>query len=601
MTVLGFIFIGLVQSSSLQPGNPNRLTNAVDSDGRICGIHPDVSNRPKAYYMSTGAAVCVSSCPNAVSYTNFICMDNYQKDADSSPFTAWDYVKQGRCMYHTKTNTIANRCICASNQGSVNSTVGTFASRYGISASNVPSTCSLVSGSDSSTAAAWLTNFIGDLWTLRGFVFGFGLGISVIVSFLYLYFLRIPGLLTFIIWTIIIAIEVVFVIIAVLLYQLAGSWKAAGVKSNTEVQFMFVCSYIMIAVCVLYFCLILVLAKRIALAIGIVKEAGRALGSMPLIILVPVFEVFAVVVFLIPWTIYVVYLLSSGEVTTSYTLTYSYKTFTYSTNTKYAFLYFLFCWFWTSQFVIAVGQLTIALSVVAWYFTRDKGGIGSGTVLWSFRTNFFHHLGTAAHGSLVIAIIQTIRAVIMYLQNKAKKSGNKIAQAVLCCIQCCMWCIESCMKFINKNAYIQTAIYGYSFCKAARTAFFLIVRNILRIAAVNMVSEFVLVLGRMLITAFTTLLLYLALAYSLPDSAVTGIIGSLIMSAILTYFVACMFCEIFGMCIETILLCYIADEELFEPEQRFAEGSLRSAVGHSGDVKQVQVKPKEAAGGGGMM
>jgi len=52
------------------------------------------------------------------------------------------------------------------------------------------------------------------------------------------------------------------------------------------------------------------------------------------------------------------------------------------------------------------------------------------------------------------------------------------------------------MKFLNKNAYIQTAIYGYSFCKAARSAFFLLLRNILRVAAVNMVSEFVLVLGK---------------------------------------------------------------------------------------------------------
>ena len=58
---------------------------------------------------------------------------------------------------------------------------------------------------------------------------------------------------------------------------------------------------------------------------------------------------------------------------------------------------------------------------------------------------------------------------------------------------------SSCMKFINKNAYIQTAIYGYSFCKAARTAFFLILRNILRVGAVNMGSEFVLVLGEVYI------------------------------------------------------------------------------------------------------
>ena len=46
---------------------------------------------------------------------------------------------------------------------------------------------------------------------------------------------------------------------------------------------------------------------------------------------------------------------------------------------------------------------------------------------------------------------------------------------------------------------IQTAIFGYSFCKAARCAFFLIARNILRVVAVNMVGDFVLLLGKVIV------------------------------------------------------------------------------------------------------
>lgn len=52
------------------------------------------------------------------------------------------------------------------------------------------------------------------------------------------------------------------------------------------------------------------------------------------------------------------------------------------------------------------------------------------------------------------------------------------------------------MNFLNKNAYIQTAIFGYSFCTAAKRAFFLIARNIMRVAAVGVVSEIVLILGK---------------------------------------------------------------------------------------------------------
>ena len=90
--------------------------------------------------------------------------------------------------------------------------------------------------------------------------------------------------------------------------------------------------------------------------------------------------------------------------------------------------------------------------------------------------------------------------MIAYLQNEAKKSGNKLAKLVLAVIQCCMYCVEKCMKFMNQTAYIQIAIFGISFCAAAKRAFFLILRNILRIAAVSIVSTFVLILGKIFIT-----------------------------------------------------------------------------------------------------
>lgn len=251
---------------------------------------------------------------------------------------------------------------------------------------------------------------------------------------------------------------------------------------------------------ILYTCLIIVLAKRINMAVSIVKEAARAIGAMPMLIFSPIIQIVGLVIFLIPWFIYIVYIASSGDMTIDPNT--GYRVFSYDTNSKYAFLYLLFCWFWTSEFIIACGQLTLALAIAAWYFTRDKSTIGNGTFIWAAKTTTIYHIGTAAFGSLVIAIILTIRAIIAYIQRKAKKSGNKLLEYLMCVLQCCMWCLEKIMRFINKNAYIQTAIYGYSFCKAARSAFFLVLRNILRVAAVNLVADFVLLLGKVLILIY---------------------------------------------------------------------------------------------------
>lgn len=81
-----------------------RLTNAIDYDGRICGYGDGVKNRPNAFYMTSGAVVCVKSCPGSTDYSKFICYDDDQEDADADTTKAWKLVGKSRCMYKAKTS-----------------------------------------------------------------------------------------------------------------------------------------------------------------------------------------------------------------------------------------------------------------------------------------------------------------------------------------------------------------------------------------------------------------------------------------------------------------------------------------------------------------
>jgi choline transporter-like protein 2/4/5 len=199
----------------------------------------------------------------------------------------------------------------------------------------------------------------------------------------------------------------------------------------------------------------------------------------------------------------------------------------------------------------------------------------------------WYHSGTAAFGSLIIAIIKMIRAFIAYAQKKAEKSGNKLAKAVLCALQCYMWCMEKCMKFLNKNAYIQTAIFGTGFCTSAKNAFFLILRNIARIAAVTVVSEFVIIIGKTFIALITGGLAYFMMDSDLGDELYSSM-GPVIFTMILSWFAGCMFMEVFSMAIATILQCFIADEEMFEGSERYADGALRKWVDTHGAEKDEE-------------
>jgi len=51
-----------------------------------------------------------------------------------------------------------------------------------------------------------------------------------------------------------------------------------------------------------------------------------------------------------------------------------------------------------------------------------------------------------------------------------------------------------------------SAIYGYSFCEAAKKAFLLIVANALRVAAINSIGDFVLFLGKLITVGIVAVL-----------------------------------------------------------------------------------------------
>lgn len=100
-----------------------------------------------------------------------------------------------------------------------------------------------------------------------------------------------------------------------------------------------------------------------------------------------------------------------------------------------------------------------------------------------------YHLGTIAFGSLILAICRLIRVILEYINHKLKKYDNAFVKAVMCCLRCFFWCLEKFIKFINKNAYIMCAIHGKNFCRSAKDAFNLLMRNVVRVFVLDKVSS----------------------------------------------------------------------------------------------------------------
>ena len=117
------------------------------------------------------------------------------------------------------------------------------------------------------------------------------------------------------------------------------------------------------------------------------------------------------------------------------------------------------------------------------------------------------------------------------------------------------------LQFVNKNAYVQTAIFGTSFCTSAKNAFGLIARNILRIMAMSFVSTLTFVLTKLWVILGTATCTFFALQH-FYETTLYSIYGICVLAGILAWFVADMFTDVMEIGVTTILQCYLADEEI---------------------------------------
>lgn len=137
-----------------------------------------------------------------------------------------------------------------------------------------------------------------------------------------------------------------------------------------------------------------------------------------------------------------------------------------------------------------------------------------------------------------------------------------------CCCKCCLWCLENVLKFINRNAYIMVAIYGRNFCKSARDAIKLLATNPLRALVLDRVTDFVLFLGRLMITSSVGVLGFYFFSHSFyidpnfkkyfaPELHYYWV--PLICVIVGSYFISKTFFTVFEMAVDTIFLCAMKD------------------------------------------
>ncbi|XP_059157346.1 choline transporter-like protein 2 isoform X2 [Physella acuta] len=230
-------------------------------------------------------------------------------------------------------------------------------------------------------------------------------------------------------------------------------------------------------------------------------------------------------------------------------------------------IFMTFMFFWLINFIIALEQMTLAGAFASYYWAWDKKkDIPAFPLGSSFYRSLRYHMGSLAFGSLIVAIIQLIRALLEYVNRKLKGSENRVAIFVLKCLRCCFWCLEKFLRYVNKNAYILIAIHGRNFCTAAKDGFLLIMRNVLRAAVLDKVCDFLMLISKLMITGAVAILAFFLFQGKIPLFAeviphMNYFLFPVLLTAIGTYLISDSFFDVYSMAVDTIFLCFLEDCE----------------------------------------
>jgi len=123
-------------------------------------------------------------------------------------------------------------------------------------------------------------------------------------------------------------------------------------------------------------------------------------------------------------------------------------------------IFLIFSFYWTGQVIKNVVHVTASGLFATWYF-MGSAAMPSNPTSKAFRRAMTTSFGSICLGSLLVAILKTLRAIV----DGARRQGDNIC---LCLLSCFIGLLDRLLQYFNLYAFAQVAIYGKRYCKAAK-------------------------------------------------------------------------------------------------------------------------------------
>ncbi|KAK8762463.1 hypothetical protein V5799_026273 [Amblyomma americanum] len=218
--------------------------------------------------------------------------------------------------------------------------------------------------------------------------------------------------------------------------------------------------------------------------------------------------------------------------------------------------------FWILQLAVSCQAVVVAGAAAHWYFDRGRcprWGAPCASVWRLVR----YHLGSVVLGSLLEALARMLRLACRLAGRRCRRQGK-----AACCLCACA-CRMLRRAQVPQQERLDTArrasalcllswaaaARGYGLCRAAREAWQLLSRNALRVATVNCVGDFVLLLAKGAVVAGTVLVGH-RLIQDKSGQLSWGEWAPLCTAGLGALLVAHCFLSVYEMTLDTIFICF---------------------------------------------
>lgn len=255
------------------------------------------------------------------------------------------------------------------------------------------------------------------------------------------------------------------------------------------------------------------------------------------------------------------------------------KAFCVSTAQFDLHAYNIFALVWSLGFVSALNQIALAMAFCTWYFSRSKM-LSFALPLTSYLRTVAFHIGTAAFGSLIVTICKIVRWVMQYVKRKLERRVGAIANCCMCCCTCCCWCLEKFIKFMNRRAYIVTALEGCGLCAGARRGMEVVMKNVAMVAIADSITWLVLGAGKLVVVVISVIVCHFCISEFTGGEAPWLLPA--IYCAILSWIVCSSTFAIYDLGVDVLFYCVMVDLDMNDgsPERPYMMSSgMASALG----------------------